>query len=220
MATKDIERAASAVPALANTPALEISAEDVALPKLKIGQFMSDAVQEGTVPAGAFYTSLGEDDPEPNVLWEPKKTNEKDGVIVHVLSMRKGKSVSIDGELVLFAYNDPDAPPEAWVTYNYFVCLPEVDTEVPFKWLLTRTGSGTAKQMNNVLMRNTAKGPAWVNAFEAKTSPRENKKGKFFVPRVTPVEAKEENVAISEALAVMISGSASDVRATGDEPAI
>lgn len=223
MASEAIERAASAVPALAQTPALEISAEDVALPRMKIGQYSSDFVQNELVPAGSLFTAYGEDDPDPSVLWErPSKEGgkEKKGVIVHVLGLRKGKSVSEGGELVTFDFNDPDAPPEAWVTYNYFVCLPEVDDEVPFKWLLTRTGAPSAKNINMVLKRNAAKGPAWVNAFEVKTSPRKNDKGNFFVPRVSPVEAKAANVEIAEALAVMISGQSAEIQATGEQPSI
>jgi hypothetical protein len=224
MATTELEAQRGGVPALVNTPALEIGAEDVALPKLYLGQFMSEHVQEGRVPAGSIFSATGSDDPDPIVLWEqPKgKAAAKDGPVFYVLGLRKGKSVSDGGELQLFDFNDPAAPPEAWVTYNYTVAIPEADEDVPYRWLMTRTGAPSAKGINTVLKRNSVRGPAWINAFQATTKQRENTKGKFFVPVISTVEADPKAVEIAERLAVMISGSSADVQAAspGDEPAI
>lgn len=212
MATNEITEQKSNVPALANTPALDITAEDVALPRLKIGQFMSGLVQDGTVPAGELFTSLGAEDPDPNVLEQP--------LLFHVLGMTRGKSVSEGGELITYDYHDPDAPADAWVTYNYVVVLPEIDADFPVKWLLTRTGRPAAQQINIVLAKTSASGPPWAQAFQAETAERENKKGKYFVPRVRHVEADPKNVEIAEALSVMVSPDAASVQASGDEPAI
>lgn len=214
MASNEIAETGSNLPALASTPALEITAEDVALPRLKIGQFMSELVQEGTVGAGDLFTTLGADDPDPTVL------DSDDGVLFHVLSMHRGKSVSEGGELYTYDYNDPDAPADAWVTYNYVVVLPEVDTTIPYKWLLTRTGRPAAQQINLVLTRTAAAGPPWEQAFRVSTSQKENKKGKYFVPRVRHVEADKDNVAAAQELAVMISPDSASVAATGEDPAI
>ena len=216
--TTDLEQQHSNVPDLVRTPALEIGAEDVALPRLKIGQFMSDLVQEGTVNAGALFVSLGSDDPDPVSLYE---TGDEEGLIVHILSMRKGKSVSEGGELVLFDFNDPDAPPDAWTTYNYVVAIPEHDEDVPNKWLLTRTGRPAAQQMNMVLAKASGKTPPHEIAFEVKTVQRENKKGKFYVPRVRQVEATEANVAIAAKLSGLISPQAAAPAPSAEaEPAI
>lgn len=213
----EVSTTSTSVPALANTPALEISAEDVALPRIYLGQHMSEHVQESRVPYGSIFTALGSDDPDPEVLYE---NGDDAGVIVHVLAMRKGKSYSDGGDLELFAFNDPAAPPEAWTTYNYVVTLPEQDPEVPYKWLLTKTGTPAARQINLILSKYAARGPAYSFAFEAKTAKRENDKGKFVVPQVAQVEAKPENVAIAESLLVMVSGDSAEVAATGEEPAI
>lgn len=202
-----LEKTNSNVPDLVRTPALEITAEDVALPRLKLGQYMSDQVKDSLVKPGSLFVSLGSDDPDPQSLWEP---GDDEGVIVHVLGMTKGKSVSEGGELVLFDYNDPDAPPDAWVTYNYVVAIPEHVQDVPAKWLLTRTGRPAAQQMNTVLARQSGKKPPYELAFEVTTAKRENKKGEFFVPRVKFVEAKAENTEIATNLAQMIAGSRID----------
>jgi hypothetical protein len=207
----------SQVPALANTPAMEIGSEDVALPRLYIGQYMSDHVQEERVKAGAIFTALGKDDPDPQVLWEP---GTEEGVRFHVLALRKGKSISADGQLLLYAFDDPDAPADAWVTYNYVIALPRVDQDVPYKWLLTRTGRPAAQQINLVIKKNEARGPAHENAFEVVTSPRENAKGKFFVPRIRPVEAEKEDVELATQFATMLAPDAADIKSDGNEPAI
>lgn len=215
--TEVTQREGAQVPALAQTPATEITADDVALPKLKIGQFMSNAVQENLVPAGSLFTSLDQDDPDPQVLWEP---GNDDGVTFYVLSLRKGKSVSEGGELVTFDFNDPDAPPDAWVTYTYAIAIPEVDEDLPFKFLLTRTGKPAAQQINLILKKNAAAGPSYGIAFEVRTAERSNDKGKFFVPRVRQVEADAKQVEVAERLALMIAGEPAAAQATGDEPSI
>jgi hypothetical protein len=223
MATQELEATRSAVPALLSTPALELDANDVQLPKVYLGQYSSTHVQEQRVPPGCIFTATSQDDPEPVVLWEQPKTEggkAKPGPIFHVIALKKGKSLSDGGELTMWDFNDPDAPPEAWTTYKYTVALPEVADDVPYQWLLTRTGAPSAKGINTVLARGAGRGPAWINAFQAVTKPRENKKGKFFVPSISVVEAKEANVAIAEKLAVMISGTSAEAQATGDEPAI
>lgn len=208
---KDLVRPTSA-------PPLEIDAEDVALPRLYIGQYMSDAVKDQLVSPGAIYVGAGADDPDPNVLWSPDQDKDK-GPVFHVLSLFKGKSVTTGGELVLFQFNDPEAPADAWTTYNYTIAIPEADNQVPFKWLLTRTGTPAAKQINTALVK-AAGTPPWEIAFRVHSDKRENAKGEYFVPRITTVEATSESVAVSAELAQMISGRSSDFTATGEAPAI
>lgn len=190
----------SGVPALAATPATELSAEDIALPSIKLGQFMSAHVQEGRVPKGSIFSATGADDPDPVVLWEQ---GDEKKLRFYVLALRKGKSVSSDGELILFDYNDPNAPAEAWVTYNYTLALPDVDTEVPFKLLLTRTGKPAAQQINTILAKN-ASTPAYKLAFDLDCRERKNAKGTFFVPRVSSAAATEAESAVAEKLSAMV----------------
>lgn len=219
MTGKAVETVAPAsVPALYRPPAIEISAEDVVLPRIYLGQYMTEAVKHKLVDFGDIFAASGPDDPDPTVL---HTLGSDDGPIVLVLAMKRGKSYSEDGgELELYDYDDPAAPAEAWITYNYTVCLPDVDEEVPFKWLLTRTGRPAAQQINTVLKKNEGRGPAWHNAFKITTVSRENKKGEYVVPRVASVEPSKTQVEIAEKLAVMISGVGADVQATGEEPAI
>jgi hypothetical protein len=224
MATQELETRQSAVPALANTPALEMDANDVQLPKIYFGHHQSKLVQDDSndLVHGCIFTATGEDDPEPQLLWLPPKGQAaaKPGPIFHVIALKKGKSVTTDGELEMWDFNDPSAPPESWVTYKYTVALPEVADDIPYTMLLTRTKAPAAKGINTVLARNAGRGPAWNNAFQMTAKGRENTKGKFVVPMISVVEAKEANVAVAEKLAVMISGTSAEAQATGDEPAI
>lgn len=211
---------ATAVPALAPTPATELSAEDIALPAIKLGQFMSDHVQEDRVPAGCIFSATGADDPDPVVLWEQ---GQDEKLRFYVLALKKGKSVSSDGELVLFDYNDPDAPAEAWVTYNYAIAIPAADEGMPYKFLLTRTGKPAAQQINTVIAKNPNV-PSYKLAFELDCKERSNKKGKFFVPRVSHVEATEAEVAVAEKLSELVNADPAAGQAApadrAEEPAI
>lgn len=211
------EREEAKVPALVHAPVLDITAEDIALPRIYIGQYMSEHVKRQLVPFGAIFAASGQDDPDPAVLAE---LGDKDGIIVHVLGMWKGKSRSKDGELELYDYNDPAAPDDAWITYNYTVCLPEIDQDVPYKWLLSRTGRPAAKNINTVLAKNSDKGPCWNNAFRFTTAQRKNVKGEYAIACIAPVDSVKENVVVAEALGILVSGSQAEYNSTGEEPAI
>lgn len=218
------QRAAGQVPDLVRTPALTITAEDVALPRLYVAQYMSSAVQEQLVKAGSIFAALSGDDPDPVVLYDPAKKDAA-GVVFYVIGLRKGKSFSdkeeTNGELLLWDYDDPNADARAWVTYNYTLYVPELDDELPCKFLLTRTGKQTALKINTVLKKQSIAGPAWINAFKLTTAPRENTKGKFFVAQVAQIEADPAQVEKAGALAVQISAApASDFGSPAEEPAI
>lgn len=223
--SKAVEKAAPKVPDLVQPRGtVDIEHEDIALPRVRLGQPNSIAVQDNLVPAFCLYAATGSDDPEPIVLAE---TGDAEGVLVHVLAMRKGKSLSKDGELQTWAFNDPAAPAEAWTTYNYVLTLPEHDPDVPYKMLFTRTQTPAAKQINTVLARNAAKGPSFMTAFRITTAKREKQEGsttyRWAVPRVRSVDATQEGVDISAALYQQIASSIDDVRgpaAEQNEPSI
>lgn len=182
MTSKAVDAPVSSIPDLRPTPALQLTAEDIALPRLHVCQFSSKAFQAKLVDAGEIYSSVGQDDQDPETLAQPLR--------VHVIGMRKGKSFAEDGELQRFDFDDPDAPAGAWVTYDYSMVLPDYDATTPYKFLLTKSATPAARQMNAVLIR--ASRPLYEIAFEITTDARENPKGKFWVPRVKVVEATQE----------------------------
>lgn len=214
----------ASVPDMVRTPALTITAEDIALPRIYLGQFMSQAVQEGLVKAGQIFSATGADDPNPTILWSSDgKGVFKDGVPFYVLTIKKGKSWTAGPgeELQLFDYDDPAAPADAWVTYGYVVSIPDVDDQVPFKLLLTRTGKPAALQINTVLLKNAVSGPSWNTEFILTTAPRENNKGKFFVPRVAVGNATPTAVATAEKIGLDLNSAPTERQTSvGEQPAI
>lgn len=177
----------SVVPAHSYGGNFEFDAKDIKLPKLKLGQKSSRGVE---VPFGCVYTTMGQDDPEPQVLY---KLGDKDGVVFHVVGRRKGMSWTEGGELRSTFYNDPEAPPEAWVTYTYTVFI-KGEESLPFDWLLTRSASQAAKQINLILMQHQVRGLGHEVAFELSTKEKENDKGKWVVPQVRVVEADPADI--------------------------
>jgi hypothetical protein len=205
--------------------AVQIESGDVALPRIKLGQPNASIVQDGLVPAHSIYAVTGSDDPEPVVLHELGASDE---VLFHVLAMRKSWSLSQDGELQTWAWDDPTRDKDAWVVYNFVLALPEHDADVPYKMLFTRTGTPAAKQINTVLARNAGRGPSFMTAFKIKTDKREKQLGnstvRWTVPRVRSVDATQEGVDTSAHLFEQISASLDSLGQTtaapSDEPAI
>lgn len=221
MATKAVTKAETPnLPELYQPPAaLDIGHEDVALPKVKLGQFMNEHVKQQLVPPGCIFSSYSKEDPDPVVLWTPESKN---GVLFHVLALRKGYSISVNGELETWDYDDPDVPSDAWITYTFTIALPEFETDVPYSLLLTRTSKPAAVALCTTLARNVAKGPQYQMAFRLTAVQRENPKANstYFVARVAQVESTPEGIATASELALAMSGSHAEVKATGTEPAI
>lgn len=189
-----------AVPEKGNLPALAfdgtqaLTVEDIALPRLYVAQAITNAVQEGTVKSGALFVAQDADDPDPAILAD---RGDEDGVTLHVLALRRGKSRSIDGVLETWRYDDPNVPDDAWTTYTYATAIPSYETDLPIRWLLTRTGRPAAQKINTVLLRLPDDTPPYTVAFKVTTVERSNDKGRYYIPRVTPTEPTDENVEVA-----------------------
>lgn len=224
----------AAVPALAYSPTQEMTSDDISLPKLKIGQFMTPHVQESRVKAGAIFTELSKDDPDPVVLSDCPTLREgaKDPVTIYVLGLRKGKSLSSDGDdLETWDFNDPDAPAEAWTTYTYTIAVPDADEQLPYKLLLTRTSTPAAKQINLILQKAAAFGDPSEVAFELTTAFKEKDDYKWFIAQARQAQEpssaaerkkREAQLAIVRNLASLVQGAPAPQSASpaADEPAI
>ncbi len=219
---------AGGVPALAHDPASQITAEDISFPRLYIAQDMHDQVQEGLVKRGSIFVASGSEDPAPNVVAGAGKTldgktGDQKGVDFYVLALKKGKSISVDGNLFTYAFDDPDAPEKCWVTYTYLIAAPGVDEVIPLRWLLTRTGRPTAQRINQVLALSGGQKPSYTNGFNLTTKETKNDKGRFFVPVVKPIEPTDEALTIAERQFQQFAAAeqrAAVSRPATDEPAI
>jgi hypothetical protein len=206
--TKDVAVVEPALPALANTPsAAPLDSSDVAFPRLYKGEFMSSAVQENLVPSGCIFTASGKDDPEPEVLLEKATADDAKGVLVHVLSASKNKSLQIQGgEFQTWAFNDPNAHPDAKTGYQYTLALPEDQPGIPVRVTMAKTSSGTAKRINFRLMQHA--GPPHELAFRltlvAKSSEKDGQKFRWFQWVERFEDADPKNVADADKLARLV----------------
>lgn len=212
------------LPDLAPTPSMEFDSSDIVIPQIKLGQPQQDIVQDGLVPAFSVFTRYGAEDDDPIVLVDPAEdggapdfsANPDHGLLIHVLSMWKSWSATIDpatgeldkdGEFRTWRWDDPEVHPEADVVYNYLVVLPEHEdgTQTPFRLLLTRTSTPAARTINTTLQRLS--GPAYTAAFRFWAQKRENNSGsrklRWAVAKVRPVQAKPEHVQLASGLVAM-----------------
>ena len=191
-------REASAVPALAPTPATTITAEDIAIPKLYVGNYMSDAVKHQRAKFGDVYLAASSDDSDPQVLWSLGSSDA--GVLAHVLHLRKGKSYAPKGSderLLMWDFDDPDAHPEAWTTYQYTLILPEVDPDMPARMLLTKSSKGVAQKINTVLARNG--GNLHDSAFRLTSAKRQSGQNEWAIFQAASVSQEEATVHVAAA---------------------
>jgi hypothetical protein len=140
----------------------------------------------------------------------------------YVLDLKKGKSLSVDGNLFTYAFDDPDAPEKCWTTYTYLIAAPAVSEQIPLRWLLTRTGRPTAQRINQVISLNAGQKPIYACGFNLTTKETKNDKGRFFVPVVTPIEPTDEGLKVAEQLYTLYAQAAQRAvsKPASDEPAI
>lgn len=199
------EREAPAVPALAPTPATTITAEDIAIPRLYVANYMSEAFKRGRAKFGDVFLGAGADDTDPQVLWSLGSSDP--GVLAHVLHLRKARSWDMGvkgGPLTTWDFEDPTAPEEAWTTYTYTVILPEVDVDMPARMLLTKSGKPVAQKINTVLARNAAQGPSWINAFRITSAQRQKDQNEWAIFQAALTQADPDHVLAAGDLFSMI----------------
>jgi hypothetical protein len=180
------------VPALAYNPAQELTAEDISTPRVKIAQGLSQVVADGTVPLFAIYSSVGQDDQSPNVLVKPLDSA---GLRFYVIDLRKGFSYkdtrdelqsSRDGSYPDLSLVLDGEPKNVSRTFDYTIVVPDHDTFLPYKLLLTRTGQQAAKAINHqLLLASMQEVDSGHVPFVVKVLKRQNDKGTFGVPSVS-----------------------------------
>lgn len=197
-------RATAEVAPLYDRSTFDVDASDFALPKVYICQPLTKSVQDGLAKPGDVIVAAGPEDPDAEVVVEFK--NPADGLLFHVLRMDKGKSFSENnGPLQTWAFNDPEAHPDAWVTYFYTLALPEVDGDMPHKLLLTRSNQGTAKRINMQLGKALQKGGNLYDlAFRLTTEPRQKDNHKWHVVVVKLATATQDGIDTAESLSDMV----------------
>lgn len=181
---------AGTVPDLVYDPNTTITGDDIALPRIKKGEKMS----EQDVPFGSIFSELGPDDPNPVVLAKPGdgEGGQTEPVRFYVLAGPvKGWSYADKGEpLRMWRFDDETRHPDAWRTYKYVIAVPEGDTSLPYTILLTRTSTPAARTLNTILQKAALSGPTDEVALELTARKRRNQHGTFAVFQVAVAEVK------------------------------
>lgn len=195
---------------------LNIVSSTIRIPRVKIGEAMSNAVRDGNVGFLDIYSATGKDDTHPEILVPADpKTGSKEGkaLRVHVLAIEEGRSESVDDELVTYTLqggrwisrDGDEAGPNSYPTQDYTVCLPDVDVDSPFKILFKRSSMGAASNINTALVKAVEQGLApWELAFDLTAEIRKSPKFTWGAFKAVAVEANPEHVEASTALATKV----------------
>lgn len=187
------------LPAQRYDAADEIGAEDVPFPRMKFAQKSSDDVDAELVEYGAIYTRIGAGDVEPVTVSEPTGkeigTQSSPAVRFYVLGIRTGYSWRDENDQFQRSQFPPDNLTVAKVqaaghrvdkTYDYTVAMPELDSEMPYRFLLTGAWGGPAARLLNLMLKRAAQnGPSSEAAFEVVAEKGKNAKGMFSKAVVT-----------------------------------
>lgn len=178
----------------------QITAEDLAIPRLCIGQPGSGAVQDGHVPAGSIYLATDASDPEPVVIYRP---DQKVGVRVHLLTVEKvWVWTDEDKTFRVAAEYASDVPEEARRGYQLILSVPEFDSELPVSGLFKKTAIPTAKKILTTVAKS--KVAPWESAFLLTTTQKANKEGRWHIPLATTVKAQQKHVQQAASLALLL----------------
>jgi hypothetical protein len=178
----------------------QVSIEDLAVPRLFVGQPTSRAVVDHNVPLGAIYLASAASDPDPVVLYKP---NQKKGVVVHLLGYAR---VVIyhddDGSFRVVPQGSAGVPHEADGGYQLMLLIPAFDDGMPVSGLFKSSGAAAAKTIITIAARSGL--APWCTAFELTTQQRRNELGTWHVPIAKAVEAQPAHVEAAETLAQLI----------------
>lgn len=181
-------------------PAAEaISAEDLGIPRMMVGQPSSVAVQDGRVPAGAIYIGANAEDPEVRVMYKP---GGRGGVDVLPLAFQKGWAFRDEGDVFRVVPDGSEGVPwEAVPAHTWLFCCPAFDSSLPVSYLFKVSALPTSQKIA-LAVKQAAPAPSWTLAFRLTTVPRANSKGRWYVPQVVSVpKPKPEHVEAATQLA-------------------
>jgi choline dehydrogenase-like flavoprotein len=203
------ERAAELVPY--RSAAETISAEDLAIPRMYVGQPTSSAVQDGLVPPGSLFVASDALDSEPTMLY---KAGDTTGPLIHPIGLRKGWAFTDEnGDFQIADYLAAEVAEDAQLAYTFALLVPEFDTELPVSMMLKSTARQTAKKIC-LQIKRAEPAPPWSVAFRLTTAARQNDRGRWHVPQAASAEADRKRVEQAGALAAMLGIGIVEIRAT------
>lgn len=209
----------------------ELDANDVRLPRLKIAQLSSKAVEAGVVTYGDVFVTYGEDDMEPTVIAKAPKAKGELGpeVLFYVLGLTKGYSFTDpngrldrtrDGSYPNLSLVKGQDPRNVRRTYDYTLVLPGSFEDLPVKFIMHGSWGGqAAKSMNTRLSLAQNRGQKWEETpFRLQVKKTENDKGAYSQAIIAPAQVTAKDEKAHADLVEQFIGMAT-AQAVEDEPA-
>jgi len=173
--------APAAMPSLYSNPAESaVDFGDTVVPKIYLMQPLSQLVEAGVAKSGDAVMALSADDTgAQHLIGGPEGRDEFTAI---VLDRHRKVINTADG----FEYLPDDyvrGPDErdVWVGYNFLVLIPEVDQDVPAKWLLIKTaGAPVFKKINTLLSIHQARGNTDPLAIKVSTTKKTSRGGQVY----------------------------------------
>jgi hypothetical protein len=193
----------TAVPALYQR--IDTSAQQI--PSIYLQQGLSTLVQDGITRPGDVVVGLGADDPTPRWLIGGDENREE--FTAYILNRRisqarfhKGGDMEwLTPEEFEEAMTVGDR--EVWKTFHYLVCVPDIDTKIPMRLMLSKTaGTKPAKRINFFIDKAITEGdfnPVAIKFTVASQVGRESGQ-KYFALKVSPTTATKDGLKHAKAI--------------------
>lgn len=171
----------AAMPSLYSNPAESaVDFGDTVVPKIYLMQPLSQLVAADVAKSGDAVMALSADDEGATHLIGGPEGRESFTAII--LDRHRKVINTADG----FEYLPDDyvrGPDErdVWVGYNYLVLVPEIDPDVPAKWLLIKTaGAPVFKKINTLLSIHQARGNTDPLGIKVSTTKKTSRGGQTY----------------------------------------
>lgn len=204
------------LPAVRTNGSNDLTAADVAFPRVFLGQALSPAVQDQAARVGDLYLANDGTDLDVNVIAGPDE-----GVTIYLLAKPTKYLERRDdapGGFGRWAIDNPDAPAPGretgvYTVYEYAVAIPGAEDDLPVRLTLKRSGVPAARKLNTALLRAGNSTPPYELAFElsSKESFNAESSSKYRSYTVKATEGTAEGREVAKALYDVIANTAQPV---------
>jgi hypothetical protein len=182
----------------------EVRLSDIQLPRIYVQQGQSNFVQAGLTEPGDVVLANGSDDPEPIHLIGG---DAGDAFTCYVIGRERFAATTAGGGIEFQDQRDPNDP-DSWEGWFFDIALPDVDPNVPARWMLWKTaGRAAARAINTLIERKKFSGDTDPLCIKVRSSERTNKRGqKYHVPVISVGEPTDEGLAVARDLRILAAG--------------
>lgn len=174
--------APAAMPSLYSNPTeSSVDYGDLVVPKVYLMQPLSKMVESGVAKSGDAVMALDADDSSPEFLIGGPDNRESVTAIVLDRHRKVVNTADNGWEYLPDDYVRGADERDVWVGYNFLVLFPDVDPDVPAKWLLIKTaGAPVFKKINTLLSIKQARGDTDPLAIEVSTVKKTSRGGQVY----------------------------------------